>query len=190
MTRKVKRRSSGGTLHVIAGLLLASAVVRVGAHAGPAMADISNDVAQESETKAPEVADTGTLLAALQAREASISEREAQLDERMQALRVAELEIEKKLQTLIAAEENLSSTIALADSAAETDLARLTTVYENMKPKEAAALFTEMSPQFAAGFLGLMRPDAAALIMTELEPQTAYSFSVVLAGRNALTPTD
>ena len=31
-----------------------------------------------------------------------------------------------------------------------------------MKPKQAAALFEEMDPNFAAGFLGRMRPDAAA----------------------------
>ena len=57
-----------------------------------------------------------------------------------------------------------------------------------MKPKDAAALFEEMSPEFAAGFLGLMRADAAALIMTGLEPTTAYSISVILAGRNANVP--
>jgi len=35
----------------------------------------------------------------------------------------------------------------------------------------------------------MMRPDIAASIMTELAPETAYSFSVMLAGRNANTPT-
>ena len=91
---------------------------------------------------------------------------------------------------MIAAEEALAATIAMADEAAATDLDQLTNVYENMKPKEAAALFEEMPPEFAAGFLGMMRPDAAALIMTQLEPEVAYSFSVVLAGRNANVPTE
>ena len=108
----------------------------------------------------------------------------------MEALQNAEAEIAVQLQALQQAEADLTATIALADSAAETDLAQLTTVYENMKPKEAADLFAEMSPPFAAGFLGMMRPDSAAQIMTELEPEVAYSFSVVLAGRNAAVPTD
>lgn len=189
MTRKPQRPAGKGTLHIISGLLIASAVVRVGAHAGPALA-AEDTLNTETTLPAPQPqAEAGSLLAALQDREARLDERESQIRNRIQALHVAEVEIEEKLQALVVAEENLRATIALADSAAETDLARLTTVYENMKPKEAAALFAEMPPQFAAGFLGMMRPDAAAMIMTELEPETAYSFSVVLAGRNANVPT-
>lgn len=188
MTRQVKRTRGRGTLHLIGGLLIASAIVRVGAQAGPALAQGSATAAEpviEQET----LVETDALLAAFQAREARLVTQEALLRDRLQALHVAEVEIEEKLQALRAAEEALSATIALADSASETDLAQLTTVYENMKPKDAAALFEEMMPQFAAGFLGMMRPEAAALIMTELEPETAYSFSVVLAGRNANAPT-
>ena len=85
-------------------------------------------------------------------------------------------------------ESDLRKTLALADGAAENDLARLTSVYENMKPKDAAALFETMEPDFAAGFLGRMRPDAAASVMTGLSPGAAYSISVILAGRNANAP--
>lgn len=164
-------------------------MVRVGGYVGPALANGTDTTEEAIYEGEHESGTTGGLLEALQGREARLEQREAQLRERMDALHVAEEQIESKIQELVAAEEALRATIALADGAAEMDLARLTTVYENMKPKEAAALFAEMSPQFAAGFLGLMRPDAAALIMTELAPETAYSFSVVLAGRNAGTPT-
>lgn len=179
-----------GVLQVITYLLLASAILRFATEVGPAMAnegseEIANEVMQSEET-----GEAGTLLAALQKREAMLAEREAQFQARMEALRSAEAQIEEKLQALVLAEAQLNATIALADTAAEADLAQLTTVYENMKPKEAADLFAQMPPQFAAGFLGMMRPDAAALIMTELEPDVAYSFSVVLAGRNAEVPTE
>lgn len=190
MRRAPKQRGGRGALHIISGMLIASAIVRMSVHAGPALADSEEEQRDHVVETPRDHAETGSLLAALQAREARLDERETQLQNRIQALHVAEVEIEEKMQALVAAEENLRATIALADSAAETDLERLTSVYENMKPKEAAALFTEMSPQFAAGFLGMMRPDAAALIMTELEPETAYSFSVVLAGRNANVPTE
>ncbi len=189
MSKRIRRRG-GGTLHIVAGLLLASAVVRLVAEAGPALADEGAVVDEGAELAKEEMVVADDLLTAFKARENRLIEREAQLRDRMQALRVAEVEIQEKLDALIAAEASLSATIALAESASETDLARLTTVYENMKPKEAAALFEEMSPPFAAGFLGMMRPDAAAAIMTLLEPETAYSFSVVLAGRNANTPTE
>ena len=74
--------------------------------------------------------------------------------------------------------------------AVENDLAALTSVYENMKPKEAAPLFEAMDPVFAAGFLARMRPEVAAGIMAKLSPDAAYSISVILAGRNANVPRE
>ena len=189
MPVRLRRTRGRGTLHILTGLLVASAVVRISAGAGPAFAqaDEPAEIAQEEQ---PIAGGTDALLAAFQAREARLTAREAQMRDRMQALQVAEAEIEEKLDALKAAETALSATIAQADRVSETDISQLTAVYENMKPKDAAALFEEMTPQFAAGFLGMMRADAAAQIMTELEPETAYSFSVVLAGRNANAPTE
>ena len=88
------------------------------------------------------------------------------------------------------AEEELRAVLALADGAAEGDLARLTAVYESMKPKDAIPLFEKMAPEFAAGFLGRMRPDAAGAILSGLPPDSAYSISAILAGRNATAPQD
>lgn len=188
MSQKTKRRAGRGTLHIVAGLLVASALVRIATHTGAALAEEQQD-ASKTPVVAEQAVETDALLAAFQAREARLAEGETQLRNRLQALRVAEMEIEEKLEALRAAEQALSATIAQADSASANDLTMLATVYENMKPKEAAALFAEMPPAFAAGFLGMMRPEAAALVMTELPPETAYSFSVVLAGRNANVPT-
>jgi flagellar motility protein MotE (MotC chaperone) len=134
--------------------------------------------------------DLAPVLAALQQREARLVSREAEIAERMQALALADREIAERLEALAAAEDSLRATIALADTAAEDDLGRLTAVYENMKPAEAAALFGEMEPVFAAGFMGRMRPEAAAGIMANLPPAQAYSISVVLAGRNANVPRE
>ncbi len=185
---RVRRRNTGA-LYAICGLLLTSGILRLGTEVAPAFAETateSNDLTTETVIDS---APTGALLKAFQEREARLAARESQLEDRMRALSLADAEISEKLAALVAAEEQLSETISQAERAAATDLDRLKNVYENMKPREAAALFEEMPPQFAAGFLGMMRPDAAAAIMTQLPPETAYSFSVVLAGRNALTPT-
>ncbi len=184
------RRTGRATLGIISSLLIASAMIRLGAGTGPALAEEVAAAEIPIAASSVDATDTSALLEAFQRREARLAEREAQLQARIQALNVVEDEVAEKLAALEAAEQTLAATIALADGAAATDLEKLTTVYENMKPKEAAALFEEMSPEFAAGFLGMMRADAAALIMTQLEPETAYSFSVVLAGRNANAPTE
>jgi flagellar motility protein MotE (MotC chaperone) len=176
-------------LYILAGILMLSALVRAGGQIDPAFA-------QGAETTVPGLADTASplqtteLLEAFQSREARLAEREGQLRDRLQALRVAEVEIAEKLQAMREAEDSLNATIVRAETASSTDLELLRAVYENMKPQDAAALFVEMPPPFAAGFLGMMRPEAAALIMAELPPEIAYSFSVVLAGRNANAPTE
>jgi flagellar motility protein MotE (MotC chaperone) len=130
------------------------------------------------------------MLDELRAREERLKQREAEVADRAQALSVAKSEIDGRLAELLAAEEKLSATLTLADDAADEDVARLVTVYEKMKPKDAASLFAEMDPDFAAGFVARMRPDAAAAVMAGLDPKEAYTISVVLAGRNANAPRE
>ena len=188
-----RARPGRGALVVIAALLIGSALVRAGTGAGQAMA-LGNGPEPASSPAEPPACDTledlEALLAAFQSREQRLDHREEQIKARMQALVVADREIEAKLARLGEAEERLRATLALADTAAEDDISRLVSVYEAMKPKDAALLFEEMAPEFAAGFLGRMRPEAAAGVMAGLTPQAAYSLSVILAGRNANAPRE
>jgi flagellar motility protein MotE (MotC chaperone) len=194
-------------LLIVACLLAGSGMLRIGDGAGRAWASTT----ETSEPAAPDAAATGgpavapgpaapmachpeagtaDLLAAIKGRAESLDAREARIADRESALALAQSEIAEKMAALEAAEAELSRTVEIADAAAETDVARLVTVYESMKPKDASALFAEMSPEFAAGFLGRMRADAAAPILAGLDPKTAYTISVMLAGRNAAAPKD
>lgn len=192
-----RRRPAGrGTLVVVAGLLIGSAMLRMGNDAGQALARAQTDVGVSPldpvtlGAQCEAAPDLQRMLTAFQERETRIEADEAMVSSRMEALKLADAEVERKLARLVAAEEALRATIALADTAAEGDIERLTKVYENMKPKQAAALFEEMTPDFAAGFLARMRPESAAAIMAGLSPGAAHSFSVVLAGRNAEVPSE
>jgi flagellar motility protein MotE (MotC chaperone) len=185
-------RVARNSLTVIAMLLAASGVIRFG---GAPAAAIAREVASldaPAITPSPEncetPADVSLALAALGEREKRLDEREATIEERMALLAEAESAVNAALAELEAAEAELDATLSVASTAAEDDLAKLTKVYETMKPAEAAALFAEMDPQFAAGFLGRMRPEAAAAVMAGLDPQVAYMVSVVLAARNADVP--
>ena len=192
---KKRTRSRAGSLFLIVGLLLGSAVLRVALGTSEAMAKsgkLPSGTATEAMEK-PEPAETrkieiSTLLTAIRKREEDVAEKELKQQMRGKALEVAQHEIERRIEALKLAEESLRATLARADTAAEDDVARLTTVYENMKPKDASALFEAMEPAFAAGFLGRMRADAAAGVMAGLKPETAYTISVILAGRNAKAP--
>jgi len=130
------------------------------------------------------------MIEAILEREASLDALEQTLMDREQVLRVAKLRIEDQLVVLEDAENRLADTLALADNAAEKDLERLTSVYENMKPKEAADIFETMDVTFAAGFLSRMRPDAAAGILSNVDKTLAYAISVAMAGRNIGVPTE
>lgn len=183
-----------GSLGLVAAFFIASGLLRI---AGP----VSEAIAAEAAKKPVETASVATpaaceidqplpeIIAELKARKAELDARETKLLEYEQSLKIAEKAVLAKLDELQVAERNLAEKIALSAEAAESDLARLTAVYENMKPQVASALFEKMDPEFAAGFLGRMRPDAAALIMAGLTPENAYTISVILAGRNVEAPT-
>lgn len=133
-------------------------------------------------------ADTKKLLEIIATRTAALNAKEKELEELSYSLNAAKVLVEQNLIRLEEAEKSLEATIARVDGASEGDLERLTTVYEAMKPKVAAALFEKMTPEFAAGFMGRMSPQAAAGIMSGLSAETSYAISVVLAGRNTNAP--
>lgn len=186
-----RARARRGGLFLLALFLAASGLLRIGDGIGQAFAE--GAPAQEAASPPTPAAcepDGGAadLLASLRARATRLGEQERKAADREQALRLAREEIDAKLAELAAAEEKLAATVAVADQAADKDVARLVAMYEAMKPKDAAKLFGEMDPDFAAGFLARMRPEAAAAILAGLEPERAYTISAVLAGRNAKAP--
>lgn len=195
-------RGRRGALMVVILLLLGSGLVRIWGDTGRAIAREIQPLVDSArsmpanEPKAAGAEGLDELLAMLRERDAALTAREEDLAKRTLELeaRIAESDaanakaksqIAASLKELEAAEKQLADLLELADRAAEDDVAKLTSVYENMKPKVAAALFEEMAPAFAAGFLGRMRPDAAAAVMAGMSPEKAYGVSVILAGRHA-----
>lgn len=185
-----------GALVALAAMFFLSGLLRFYEGAATAAAPEDTEAptveAEMPEETAPTMDADGLVaaMAELLAREERVVAAELKLADRRRALEVAETTVDNKIQELLAAEERLLSAMTLSKRAAEDDLARLTTVYENMKPAEATEVFAQMAPEFAAGFLGRMRADAAAQIMSGLDPQMAYSISVILAGRNANAATE
>ncbi|MDE3123509.1 MAG: hypothetical protein KGK00_17185 [Paracoccaceae bacterium] len=175
--------SSGG-LRLILGLNEAWAVVQSDAANSPA----PKPAAETCPPAGPADGKFLPLVEALKAREARVAEQETALSDRSKALSRAKQDVEAKLAELKAADDRLSERLTLARGAAEGDVAKLTAMYAEMKPKMASAIFEKMAPDFAAGFLARMQPQAAALILAGLTPEKAYTVSVMLAGRNAAAP--
>lgn len=183
------RRAAHGTLFVVALLLAASGALRLGSGVGVALARAEER--EDMPATSPDSCESpAALSAALADRANRLAVQEAALQDRLAALSLAETAIAERMGELQKMEEDLRATIALADGAAEADIDRLTTVYQAMKPKDAARLFEAMSPEFAAGFLGRMPPEAAAAILAGMSVESAYGVSVIVAGRNAGAPKD
>ncbi|MEM9010057.1 MAG: hypothetical protein AAGE18_02440 [Pseudomonadota bacterium] len=206
---KAKARRAGGpaALALLAGCFLASSLLRLGDNAAafaqevePIARDLSQPQLAEAavETDPPLTPplqacapDPGTdaLLAAIREREAQLDTRAEELADRAQTVRVAEARLREQMAAIETMEARLAETLALAEDAAENDIGQLVAVYEAMKPKDAAEIFSSMDLQFAAGFLARMRSDRAAPILSELNAEQAYAISVIMAGRHADVPT-
>lgn len=176
-----------GVLTTVGLLFAGSAVMRSGISV---QAAIANAPAQDAALSCDLPAESDEVLAAFSARDSALTEMEQTLAEKERELIVAEQEIAARLIELQAAEQALAQTLSLADGAAENDINRLTEVYENMKPRDAAILFAEMAPEFSAGFLIRMAPESAAGILAGLEPNVAYSISIAMAARHASVPRE
>ncbi|PZQ97616.1 MAG: hypothetical protein DI533_10575 [Cereibacter sphaeroides] len=182
--KRGRRQPARGLLVTLAVILAASGAIRLGLGVGQAVANAPALSSEPMVCPQPPVA----LAEALSKREARVLAQEAAAADRQAALALANQAIDKRLAALTDAEEKLAKTIAMADGAAEADLARLTSVYETMRPKDAAPLFEAMQPEFAAGFLGRMKPATAAGILGGLSAEKAYAVSILLASRNAGAP--
>ncbi len=184
-------------LRIIVLLLVSSGVLRLTGETGAVLAKEMADIGREAPGApdaepmiCPPGSEIAEMMMEIKARDSALVSRKAELEELESKLAAARVEIESKIEVMVETETALAATMAMANSAAENDLLQLTTLYESMKPQDAAVLFAEMDPEFSSGFLARMRPEAAAAIMAGLEPQTAYAISVILAGRNAEVPTN
>ena len=180
------------TLLIATLLLILSVVVRVFDISSMAVADESPKPATlrqpltvpQSQAEISAIAET---LEMLQLKNQELENKAQQLERRAEALDQAQEEFNERKSEMVQVRDELRETIALAEEVAESDLARLTAVYENMKPKDAARLFAEMDPTFAAGFISRMQPEQSADILAGMDPSAAYAVSAILAGRN-VTP--
>jgi len=93
-------------------------------------------------------------------------------------------ELEQTRTELTALQATLETRWQDMQAFAGEDLKHLAQMYGAMKPDQAATIFDQMDPGFAAGFLRLLNSEQAGLIMANMESQQAYIVSVRLASLN------
>jgi flagellar motility protein MotE (MotC chaperone) len=120
------------------------------------------------------------ILERLQARRQELEQRAREIEIRESLLKSAEKRIEGRVEEMKATEAKISSA---GGQKAEQDAARfkgIITMYENMKPKDAAKVFdrlemsvlydiaSQIQPRKMSDILGLMQPEAAERLTVEL----------------------
>lgn len=185
MTKTMTAKPHLSVLWIIGSAFLGAGAIHASLGAATAFAQTSTTPQAPEPAQCVDTQTPSELAAALRDKAARLDARADALDQRQADIHAAEDALQQQLIRLEEAETRLTATLALSERAAEDDLARLTAVYEAMKPADAAILFAEMAPEFAANFLARMNPTAAAGVLSGLEPDQAYAISAFLAGRNA-----
>jgi flagellar motility protein MotE (MotC chaperone) len=133
------------------------------------------------------------VLERLQARRQELEARAREIDIRENLLKAAEKRIESRVEELKSVESRISTT---TEQKSEADVARfkgIVTMYEGMKPKDAARVFdrlemsvlfeiaSQIAPRKMSDILGLMAPEAAERLTVELARRAGSDKSVSAA---------
>ncbi len=121
---------------------------------------------------------------AMAADQLRLSTETNKLDARELELQAWATELEQTRADLSALQATLDTRWRDMQAFASEDLQHLAQMYGAMKPDQAATIFNQMDPGFAAGFLRLLNSEQAGLIMANMESQQAYIVSVRLASIN------
>jgi flagellar motility protein MotE (MotC chaperone) len=133
-----------------------------------------------AEPALPVSASERAVLERLQARRQELEARAREIDIRENLLKAAEKRIEARVEELKTVESRISTA---TEQKSEADVARfrgIVTMYEGMKPKDAARVFdrlemsvlfeiaSQIAPRKMSDILGLMSPEAAERLTVEL----------------------
>jgi flagellar motility protein MotE (MotC chaperone) len=120
------------------------------------------------------------ILERLQARRQELEARAREIDIRENLLKSAEKRIEGRVEELKAVESRISTATEQKKEVEDARLKGLITMYEGMKPKDAAKVFdrlempvlfeitSKIAPRKMSDILGLMSPEAAERLTVEL----------------------
>ena len=132
------------------------------------------------EQSQPVSASERAILERLQSRRQELEARAREIDIRESLLKAAERRIDSRVEELKAVESRITTA---TDQKTETDAARfkgIITMYEGMKPKDAAKVFdrlemsvlfeiaSQIAPRKMSDILGLMAPEAAERLTVEM----------------------
>ena len=154
------------------------------AAAAPEMARPDGTVVYPDQTQ-PMSASERAILERLQSRRQELEARAREIDIRESLLKAAEKRIESRVEELKALESRITTTTGQKNEADAARFKGIITMYEAMKPKDAAKVFdrlempvlfeiaSQIAPRKMSDILGLMAPEAAERLTIEMARRAA-----------------
>jgi len=157
----------------------------VGAKEEPAAAAAKAPVTAPPQPAAPpSVSPTErALLEKLGARRDALRQKNEELDLREKMLGEAERKLETGLGDLKKAEDKVDSVAKAKEEAEKQGLKNIVTMYEAMKPKDAARVFDRLGHEVLVPIVLAMNPRKMAEVLAVMQPETAERLTVALANR-------
>jgi len=125
----------------------------------------------------------------LGARRGQIDDRERMLDTQLQLLAAAEAKVDSKMKALNDVKAEIRALLGQADQQEQAEIDRLVTVYEKMKPADAAAVFATLDDKVRIPVAAKMKAAALAQILAKMPTVEAKKVTESLAHRYSAAQT-
>ena len=126
------------------------------------------------------------VLQQLAARRDALDQRERDLDQREALLAVAEQRVDEKVAELELVRSQIETLLGQVDEEGEAQLLGLVSIYESMRPADAATIFDGLDLEVLISVLERMRGQKSAAILAGMNPERARLVTTELARRRDL----
>jgi flagellar motility protein MotE (MotC chaperone) len=116
-------------------------------------------------------------------RRTQLDAREQQLDTQLQLLAAAEAKLDSRLKELNGLKAEVQALMGQADQKESAEIDRLVTVYSKMKPRDAAAVMTQLDDRVRIPVAAKMKEAALAAVLSQMPPAEAKKLTESLAHR-------
>lgn len=121
----------------------------------------------------------------LGARRGQLDDRERALDTQLQLLAAAEAKVDAKMKALNGVKGQIQALLGQADQQQQAEIDRLVTVYQKMKPRDAAAVMATLDDKVRVPVAAKMKEQALAAILSYMPTLEAKKLTELLAHRYA-----
>jgi len=160
---------------------------------GAAVTETADDATGAEQPVLPDSLEIGgsaaerAVLESLGKRRQTLQKQEGQLDLREKLLQATEERIQKRLDELKKMEQRIEAAVEQKEQQEKNEVAGLVTMYETMKPKDAARIFDRLSLPILLKVVRQMKPRKMADILAKMSPEAAERLTVAIASNTSET---